>query len=585
MHKKYSPALWFAAVAALVFLTGALPVAAEVSPAPGAKLNYTQVMFEYEKISGVQEYVVELSSPNRTGDAGQVVLTQRDTTTATLVNGLQFGKKYVWRYAGVKDGKQLDWKGPYNFEILNDSLVLKNRVRVRVIKNEMTRNSPGGLLLLDYARIAVTRTGEPVWFLPSAQFSDLKRSVTRDLRLNTGGTFTFVTDSAAYESDLNGNLLWRAPNDGKVSGAKSEFYHHDFQKLPTGNYMVLGQAYTSRTVPASYDVSKFKKENIENDNGVLKVKMMFGTIIEYDRTGKVVWSWNSGSYFKDADIFNSEVATNNPRRTSSAEVANAELYGHLNSFDVDEKGEYVYAGFRDVSRIVKIEKKTGKVVQSWGASMPSGEATEGNGFFKNQHGSCILKNGNIATFNNNGMNDFNNTSNLVVFSQPEAKKRSEIKWQFDCHFDTITSGKSSRNGNMEQLPNGNFIASMGGVNRLVEVNANTKKVVWDAFVESVPLGAPSWMQYPQYRVHYASSLYPGYFTLDAGPSVLTIYNEGTDPDSYNVQLKSSAGKNLVTPLVLPGQSYKVETGSVKVEAQVASVSNPSASRKITVPAK
>jgi hypothetical protein len=119
----------------------------------------------------------------------------------------------------------------------------------------------------------------------------------------------------------------------------------------------------------------------------------------------------------------------------------------------------------------------------------------------------------------------------------------------------------------------------------VEVNANTKKVVWDAFVESVPLGAPSWMQYPQYRVHYASSLYPGYFTLDAGPSVLTIYNEGTDPDSYNVQLKSSAGKNLVTPLVLPGQSYRVETGSAKVEAQVTSVNNPSASRKITVPAK
>jgi len=95
MHKKYSSALRFTAIAALVFLTGVVPVQAQVLPAPGAKLNYTQVMFEYEKISGVQEYVVELSSPSRTGDAGQVVLIQRDTTTATLISGLQFGKKYV----------------------------------------------------------------------------------------------------------------------------------------------------------------------------------------------------------------------------------------------------------------------------------------------------------------------------------------------------------------------------------------------------------------------------------------------------------------------------------------------------------
>jgi len=602
LNKTYSAKI-ISAFSFLIILTNKYSSIAQISPAQNAKLNYTQIMFEYEKINGAAEYMVQVSEgtiDKRDGDgfAGFYV-TQKDSTTATLIQGFEFGKKYNWRYAGFVNGKATEWKGPYQFEILNDTAVFKNKFRVRVNAVDSSA-SEQGLFLLDYAHVAVDRKGKPVWFLPSAQFKDVKKAVVRDLRLSKAGTFTFLTDTSIYESDLNGNLLWQGPNDGKVSGEKSEFYHHDFQLLPNGHYIVLGQKYSWRQIPAAESDTKYRAENTKIEDGRKLLKIMFGTIIEYDSKGKIVWSWNSADYFKDEDVFSKESSTNTPRRAGSPEVANAELFGHLNSVEQDSAAEYVYAGFRDVSRIVKIEKKTGKVVRSWGTLMPSGEASEGNGFFKNQHGSQILRNGNIATFNNNGLNDFNNASNIVVFTQPKQKGKSEVVWQFDCKFDTITNGKSGRNGNVEELSNGNFVSCFGGINRIVEIKSKDKKVVWDAFVENVPLGAPTWMRFPQYRVHYASSLYPLYFTISSDKDVLdnakepftiTIYNEGTEPDSYVIHSKNSSEKNVVTPVILPGKSYKIETSSSlpfvnfaqgRGEVLVSSSSNKKINRRLTI---
>ena len=110
----------------ILFVTSlitALSCQAQVFPAPGAKLNYTQVMFEYLHIKGADKYLLQVAEDGPTGFA-KLVAEQPDSATATLISNLQFGKRYQWRYTAFKGTQQLGWNGPYYFEITEDSFIL-----------------------------------------------------------------------------------------------------------------------------------------------------------------------------------------------------------------------------------------------------------------------------------------------------------------------------------------------------------------------------------------------------------------------------------------------------------------------------
>jgi len=357
--------------------------------------------------------------------------------------------------------------------------------------------------------------------------------------------------------------------------------------------MILGEKYVWRNIPPGSDLSKYRPENIQTGADGSKVKILFSTIIEYNQHKDIVWSWNSSDYFEDKELFSPSAATNTPRRDLPA---NAEIFGHMNAFDFDSTGQFIYAGFRDISRIIKIDKQSGRVVHSWGEMTATSGSLEGNNFFKNQHDLNIMPDGNILVFNNNDMKNNLNSSNVVIFSQPNGTKPSSIVWQFDCKFDSLSNGKSTRNGGADFFENNNILICMGGVNRITEVT-RANEIVWDGFLESRERDTINWLPVPLYRVHHNSSLYPCYFTImkndrtGAGEYEIIINNEGTNADNYLIKVHSDSKdiiKTISTGKIHPGMSEIIklnprgrltEISFVEIISETNSILNKSISYK------
>ncbi len=245
---------------------------AQILPAPGDKLNYTQIMFEHPVVKGANQYLVEVALDSSGASFQHPVASSKDSSTAALISHFEFGKKYVWRYTGIDKGKQIGWKGPYNFEILTSNLVDKKLFHVKVLKNDTAKNA-GGLIILDVPRTIVDRNGNCVWFLPpviskisehpaalSAAFhqpgasgsnqtpmaptANAVSTSTNDIRFTHTGTMTLLSAGQAEERNLKGEILWKAPDlsdpdSDDNDNIKHLDYHHCFRKLANGNYMVI----------------------------------------------------------------------------------------------------------------------------------------------------------------------------------------------------------------------------------------------------------------------------------------------------------------------------------------------------------
>ncbi len=283
--------------------------------------------------------------------------------------------------------------------------------------------------------------------------------------------------------------------------------------------------------------------------------------------------------------------------------------GHMNAFDVDEKNGVVYAGFRNISRVIKIDKKSGQVICAWGANMNYRGAKNGDGFFLKQHETALLHDGTLAVFNNGGLQPgtignavYASNSSVVIFTQPSDSINSRLIWKFDCRFDS-SQNNLSLGGSVDELKNGNLLVDMGTVNCVFEVTRD-KRIVWNAVIEKYRLSDSTWQPYGLYRAHYTSSLYPCYFTVQTNIDALNvkvqefqlrIFNDGTESDSYQINIKSTSGaynKQLTTD-VLPGKkSISLEMVPVNlpvmddiIEVSVKSKSNPDLVRKLTIPLK
>ncbi len=581
---------------------------AQILPQPGAKLNYTQVMFEYPKVAGANQYIVQVAEDTVGSTFYKPVIEQKDSSTATLISGLQFGKKYKWRYTGIIKNKKSEWNGAYKFEtLLEDSLSGSDLPRLNILVND-TNNQAGGIITVDCYHAAFDREGNQDWYLPRYREQKDNGVSFRNLRITPSGTVIFIQHqglSIAKECNLSGDVLWRAPDNGEFSGDSTEHYHHDFKKLYNGNYMALSAKFLEKKIPEKYD-STTKEKEIRN--GELNARMEYGGIVEYNPSGKLVWSWGSENYLTDEDLFAIPVApdtmfppTGRQGVTQDGKKKNLiSIGGHLNGFSADSKNEYVYAGFRNLSRVVKIEKKTGKVVKSWGAKFPSGDAPEGNDFFNQQHDANIFSNGTIGVFNNNGTLADSGYASAVVFEQGDSLN-SKIVWKYQCNFDTPNDNKSSRGGNVDELPNGNFLVCTGTNNRIFEITPQ-KKILWNAITGSN--GGEKIRKLkttPIFQAHYASSLYPCYFTAQTDKEVLTknassfnlkIFNEGTEDDAYTIAVTSTSqsfAKQLTTAVIPKAGSTSLEIkpnkqliAGEKIEVTVRSITNPALERTVTL---
>jgi len=244
---------------------------------------------------------------------------------------------------------------------------------------------------------------------------------------------------AAMEVDWNGKILWELQQPD---------HHHDGGLLRNGNVLLL----CSAALPA--DIAKRVK------GGLAGSEQAGGTInsdylVEKTTDGKTVWEWRAWEHMEPEAY---PLTSPSDARTE---------WTHGNGFAELPDGD-ILLSFRNISTVVRINRKTGAIEWTLGAPPLSG-----------QHAPVPLPNGNILLFDNG---PFRADTGVQPFSRALEidPKTKNIVWKYQ---DGISPGSqhfffSSRISNAQRLANGNTLINDGLYGRFFEVTADGD-VVWE----------------------------------------------------------------------------------------------------------
>ncbi len=235
------------------------------------------------------------------------------------------------------------------------------------------------------------------------------------------------------EINWNGEVVWEY---------KNTFMHHDFQKLPNGNVMVVVW-------------EKLRPENEEKVLGGMagtleKDGMWSDAILEIDyKTKQVVWEWHAQNQLNFEEY---------PIGT----LENRLEWNHMNSVAFLPKGNAyngkpaVITSLRQNDSVLIIDYESKKVLWSWG-----------KGIIKNQHDPSLMKNGNILVFDN-GLNRPNGElpASKVVEVNP---KTDQIVWEYQGGGISGNQFFSNIMGGAQELSNGNILITESLSGRIFEV--------------------------------------------------------------------------------------------------------------------
>ncbi len=434
------------------------------------------------------------------------IVKQQDNTPLQLVKNLKLGKKYKWFVETTLRGNKKIKSNYFYFSILNTKMT--NTKLYKAIQHYNKKDKiQEGIIWCDIYRCAVDRGGNIVWFMAPEHLDLINSKTVRDFKLYADGSMTFVHQPYASHTDIDLNTIWKAPYKGTVSESEREDYHHALTLLPNGNYMVLGN----------------EKVNFSNDTATSDA-INFCNIIEFDKAGNIVWSWRMKDYFPYEYLINSKVKTQHG-------VADP----HANSFTIDEKNNTIYLSFRDISRIIKIDRTTKKIIASYGIKLQDEDDVFETDLFRLQHDIQLLENNDMLIFNNNDI-DNGKISCIEIVHFPVSKKDSfQLKWKFDLNYDKESTGKVKRMGGVKIMPNGNYLICEGSSNRVVEINQK-KEIVWDFALRQVDSLGKVDDKFEIYRANFSSSLFPNYFGVALDDDNLIIFNKGNESDEYTVKL-------------------------------------------------
>ncbi len=463
--------------ALLFFVIISFQVHAQISPEENSVLNFRHVGFAPFTSTAPAAYKIQIASGNQgSNDSFQqhIIKTVACKGGRKIIEVPSFGSNYTWRTV-TPDGKTTKYGDLHHFTTSysanTDTAKLHLRITTPVQKNK------DALAFIDGCAVLYDMSGKPVWHLP-AQF-DGQPGYIRDLKATTFGTITFLAGEKAYEVDYNGNILWQAPDNGVVSGAKKEFYHHELTRLPNGNYMILGNEPYDVAVHGTDSTGKAKSMNF-----------LFGTIIEYDKNGNVIWSWKSSKYYRESDLVNYY------KSSTPSGVADV----HENAFYFDEKTKEIYISFKGISRILKIKYPEGNVLSTYGEIYKPGlTSINGNGLFCGQHACKYSQVGCLFLFNNNG---------CTKKGMPKIKQFKEMNdpnhtlkkvWEYECSVENNIPVEFPTGGNVMELPDHSLFVCMGSDYSKVFIVTLDKKILWSAVPERWEADKNKWTAMIGYR--------------------------------------------------------------------------------------
>jgi uncharacterized protein (UPF0248 family) len=247
------------------------------------------------------------------------------------------------------------------------------------------------------------------------------------------------------EADWNGKVLWEV---------RHRDHHHHGILLRNGNVLLhcMGEVpdeIARRVIGGMTENSMLSGQYAPRPEAEAG-KMYSDYLAELTPAGQTVWEWRTWEHL-------------DPVADGIAEVqAPRTLWAQGNSVQELPDGD-ILASYRPTSTVIRISRKTGKIVWKLGPPTVAG-----------QHAPNVLENGNILIFDN-GVHrlddsvpysraiEINPATNEIVW-----KYQDKPSWNFF----------SPRMGNAQRLPNGNTLITESSFGRFFEVT-NDGETVWE----------------------------------------------------------------------------------------------------------
>jgi len=283
------------------------------------------------------------------------------------------------------------------------------------------------------------------------------------------------------EQDWNGDVLWHLPFERK-DRPLSSMYHHDVQRLPNGNYIVMVREYVS-------------------DPKISKVKLQDDHLMEISPEKKIVWEWWGHEHFDEFEF--TDEAKKIIYETGGGEVGafpppHEEWFLgdwlHINTIHVSPENPLYKEGdsrfkpgnlllcSRNTNMIFIIDKKTGSIVWKWGALLKMrGFWILGVGDTRHclvgPHDPKMLDNGNILIYDNGGSGGYPPIVRFYTRLVEINPVSGEIIWEYiyrpsPRRFLSITTG------GVQRLPNGNTLSLDSNQGRVFEITPQGE-IVWE----------------------------------------------------------------------------------------------------------
>lgn len=516
----------------------------QVQPADGASLNHTQVMFEHPAHQRAIYYILHIYPAKGTHAAKLSIKTQ---APAHLVKtGLSFGMAYRWQYEAWDNTKKIYESPLFSFAIPQLAQADTNLYRFAITQKVDTAIHDG-IIFLDNPGVAIDRNGKVVWVLPLDSADNLSRDKVRNLHLTPYQTVMYLFSGDAAEKNLSGTRLWKPPAKTGTAGVGKDVFHHDCRKLWDGSYLMCNYRYELE--PCRYAPQD-------------TCQIRYNSMLQLGGDGKSKWYWYEKGHVSNDDIF--PVSTQAQRQLEGT---------HMNGFDYNEKENTIIMSFRNNSRIIKVDKKTGKLL--WEVQ-PLANPAGSDMYFENQHGVSFTADGGVLVYNNSGrrlpLDEKDNALSwptIMLLKEQGPAAKPVLVWEYECVSSAYPKGVRGKEGYAQEIAgqNGNHIlVCMGGANRSFEVTPQ-KQVVWECFSEQYDPIKAVWRPLNSYRNHFAPSLYPYYLNVQPiSPRAInnkvdfTLYNCGSEPDTYTIELADSDKHGLAASSV----QVKVKAGSAAV---------------------
>lgn len=238
---------------------------------------------------------------------------------------------------------------------------------------------------------------------------------------------------AVLETDWNGRVLWEVRHPD---------HHHDGIRLQNGNVLLICLAQLPQQLASTVKGGLAGSEH----NG----EIYSDYLVEMTTDGKSVWEWRAWEHLDpEAD------------RIAAVQDYRAE-WTHANGVAELPDGN-IALSFRNISTVIIIDRKTGKIIWKLGAPPLSG-----------QHAPMPLTNGHLLLFDN-GPHRLDHTMPFSRVIEVElATKQIVWKYQEQREYEFF----SPRISNAQRLPNGNTLVCEGDFGRLFEVTTDGE-LVWE----------------------------------------------------------------------------------------------------------